>query len=304
MLFKNSSDLCFAWLLMIICLPSFASAQRTAKVEGEYRYILGANDDVTIKQARNKCIEMAQAEAIRKEFGSTVSSDMISSEKEINDNSSSSYLMETTNTTRAEWLADEKPPMVSMAVEGDDIVFTAHVWGKAREITKASTDIKWETAKMEGGRLVESTGFNSGERIYLRFRTPVAGYLAVCILDETDKVYNVLPYKKDATGRFKVDRKEEYILFDKTQPNAHPHATPLKLSTDNLQEHDQMVVIFSPNPFSIDSNLFVNPSSSDKIPNIMKRSDFDKWLLKKQKEDKDMMVQKKWLTIHGQEKFN
>lgn len=271
-----------------------ASSQRTAKVSGKYTYIVTDNDNVTLKEAKIKAIDMARAEAIKNEFGTLVVSDFINSDKVVDDELSSFFLMDTSSSLKGEWLGDEKDPEVNLECVNGDIWFTAEVWGSAREIVRAKTDLTWEVQKKVNETKVEADEFNSGERFFVKFKSPADGYIAAYLITGDDDTACLLPYRKDTTGRFKVKGRTEYELFDKA---ADPTASYYKLSTNQLQEYNQLVLIYSPNPFTKCTDV----SNDPRRPNTLSQKDFAKWLLKNQRADNDMVVYRKWLSIKGEE---
>ncbi len=281
-------------LLTSLVLPQYANSQRTAKVTGKYEYIVTDNDNITLKEAKIKAIDLAKADALKNEFGVMVASDFITSEHGTEDDSSSFYVMDTSSSVKGEWLGDEKEPVVSITTNGNDLIFTAEVWGTAREIVRAHTDLKWDITKDINGKKVASDQFNTGERFFINFKSPIDGYVAVYLITGDDDTACLLPYRKDTSGRVQVKGGKEYVFFDKT---VDPNASYYKLSTKSLQEMNQVVVVFSPNPFSKD----VNVTSDPRKPNYLSQKDFAKWLLKNQRVDKDMVVNRKWVTIKGLE---
>lgn len=283
------------FILLLVLLSTFAlSAQRTAKVNGKYTYILTENDNVTIKEAKIKSIEMAKAEALKNEFGTLVVSDFINSEKVANGDLSSYYIMDTSTSVKGEWLSDDKTPVVTIECVDGELLFTAEVWGTAREIKRAHTDIKWQIQREDQGTKIESDKFNSGDRFFVKFRSPADGYVAIYLITDDDDSSCLLPYRKDNAGRYHVRGGKEYTFFDKS---IDPTASYYKLSTNNPVEYNQLVIIFSPNPFTKCSDT----SGDSRRPNFLSQKDFAKWLLKCQRTDNEMVVYSKWLTINGNE---
>ena len=270
------------------------SAQRTVKVTGKSQYIVTDNDNITLKEAKIRSIDHARTEAMRNEFGTMVASDFLNFESSNNDELSSSYIMDTSSSVRGEWLGDDKDPVITIETSGDNIIFTAEVWGTAREIIRANTELKWDIKKDVNGKRVASDTFDSGERFYLDFKSPMDGYVAIYLITGDDETACLLPYRRDTSGRFSVKGGKEYTFFDKA---IDPAATYYKLSTDQIQEMNQLVVVFSPNAFTKD----VEVSSDSRKPNHIGQKDFAKWLLKNQRADKDMVVNRKWVTIKGME---
>lgn len=271
-----------------------SSAQRTVKVTGKSQYIVTDNDNITLKEAKIRSIDHAKTEAMRNEFGTMVASDFLNFESSNNDELSSSYIMDTSSSVRGEWLGDDQEPVITIETSGDNIIFTAEVWGTAREIIRANTELKWDIKKDVNGKRVGSDTFDSGERFFLDFKSPMDGYVAIYLITGDDETACLLPYRRDTSGRFSVKGGKEYTFFDKA---IDPTATYYKLSTDQIQEMNQLVVVFSPNPFTKD----VEVSSDSRKPNHIGQKDFAKWLLKNQRADKDMVVNRKWVTIKGME---
>lgn len=271
-----------------------AAAQRTAKVSARYQFIVTDNDNITLREAKIKCVELAKAEALKNEFGTMIVSDFINSERVENDELSSIYIMDTSSSVKGEWLGDEREPEISVEAVDGDLIFTAEVWGTAREIIRASTELKWEILKDNDGKKNTADTFDSGERFFIKFKSPINGYMAVYLVAGDDETACLLPYRKDSSGYFPVKAGKEYILFDKT---IDPAASYYKLSTNHLQEMNQIVVVFSPNQFT----KCLDTSSDSRRPNHLSHRDFAKWLLKSQRADKDMIVNRKWITINGTE---
>lgn len=271
-----------------------ASAQRTAKVTGKYQYIVTDNDNVTLKEAKIKCIDLAKAEALKNEFGVMVASDFINSERGNNDDSSSFYVMDTSTSVKGEWLGDEKEPEITIETVNGDIIFTAEVWGTAREIIRANTELEWDIMKDADGKRIKADQFDNKERFFLNFKSPIDGYLAVYLITGDDEAYSLLPYRKGGTGSVQVKGGKEYVFFDKTKDPSADHYT---LSTNQIQEMDQFVVIFSPTAFT----KYAESKSDSNRPGHISQKDLAKWLLKNQRADKDMVVNRKWVTINGKE---
>ncbi|MDE6368207.1 MAG: DUF4384 domain-containing protein, partial [Muribaculaceae bacterium] len=269
-----------------------AYAQKTVSVHGTATYVLSENDNVTIKDAKVKAIEMAKVEALKEQFGMLVVSDVINSDRVVNDEFSSFYISDTSSSVKGEWVADEREPQVTIECINGDIFFTAEVWFKAREITRVLTDIKWQVLKDKDGQKVESTQFNNGERFFVKFRSPSDGYVAIYLITDDKETACLLPYRKDNTGRYQIKGGKDYTFFDKT---TDPAASYYKLSTNLLDEKNRLVIIYSPKPFTKCTDI----GGDARHPSAVDSKDFHKWLLKNQRADNEMVVQYKWLSING-----
>lgn len=278
----------------MLFLSLFATAQRTAKVTGKYQFIVTDNDNITLKEAKLKCIDLAKTEALKNEFGTMVASDFINSERGTQDDSSSFYVMDTSTSVKGEWLGDDKDPVITVESANGDLIFTAEVWGTAREIVRANTELLWEVKKDINGKRVGSDQFDNKERFFLDFKSPIDGYVAVYLITGDDEAARLLPYRKDHSGSVPVKGGKKYVFFDKAEDHV---ADYYNLSTDKLQEMDQFVVIFSPKPFT----KYIDTGTNSRRPNQLSQKDLAKWLLKNQRADKDMVVNRKWVTINGSE---
>ena len=279
-------------IILILAFTLVTQAQREEEVSGSYTYVLSENDGITLKEAKHMCIELAKAAAIKEKFGELITSDVIDSNVETNGESSTSYYWENTVAmAKGDWLGDTEKPQLDIKYEDDKLIFTAEVKGRAREIIQSKIDLKWEIMK-DGLTMRKKTSiFESGERIFVNFRSPADGYVAIYLILGDDVTQCLLPYPKDTDGRFEVKAGREYMFFDKEEDLT---AVPWKLSTKRRLENNQLVIIYSPNPFTK-----CNDKSVDKMhPNTLNTHDLQRWLLKCQREDRDMVVNKKWVKIY------
>lgn len=277
---------------MMLLAPVCAMAQKTVDVTAKYTYTVGDNDDITLKEAKRKCMELARAEAIRVQFGELITSDVIDANVETNGEPTSSYFWENTVAkVKGDWLGDTREPMMDVRYVDGKLEFTAEVWGTAREIIQAKTEFDWKILRDTGDRkLAETKEFSSGERIYVSFRSPASGYVAVYLIVGDDETSCLLPYRSDETGRFAVRNGRTYTFFDREED---PNASYYRLNTQRLSEDNQVVIIYSPNPFTKCNDI----TGDARHPNSLSTHDFQKWLLKCQRADKDMVVDKKWVRI-------
>jgi hypothetical protein len=279
-------------IILILAFTLVTQAQREEEVSGSYTYVLSENDGITLKEAKHMCIELAKAAAIKEKFGELITSDVIDSNVETNGESTNSYYWENTVAmAKGDWLGDTEKPQLDIKYEDDKLIFTAEVKGRAREIIQSKIDLKWEIMKDGLTMRKKASVFESGERIFVNFRSPADGYVAIYLILGDDVTQCLLPYPKDTDGRFEVKAGREYMFFDKEEDLT---AVPWKLSTKRRLENNQLVIIYSPNPFTK-----CNDKSVDKMhPNTLNTHDLQRWLLKCQREDRDMVVNKKWVKIY------
>ena len=280
----------FLLLLTVGWLPGL-HAQKVMEVHGTYTYAVGENDNITLREAKRKCVELAKAEAIKTAFGELITSDVIDTNTETDGEATTSYFWENTVAmAKGDWLEDTQPPQIRIAYVNDQLLFKAEVWGKAREIAQTQTDLQWSILAERDGNKQETAEFKSGERVFVKFRSPSDGFVAIYLITGDDETACLLPYKSNSSGKNPIRHNKEYTFFDKAKD---PAATYYKLSTQHETEENQLVIIYSPNSFTKCNDI----TGDKRHPNSLSTHDFQKWLLKCQRADKDMVVNKKWIKI-------
>jgi hypothetical protein len=262
-------------------------------VHGIYTYKVSDNDNITLFEAKERCVKLAQNVALRDAFGQSVVNEVMESNIDINGELTSSFVENSRVTARGEWLADKKEPQISVAYHDGNLYFTAEVWGEAREIRGAKIDFSWEVLKDVGGNKVPTREFNSDDRAFIRFRTPSKGFVAVYVFVGDGKVRCILPYPNDSDGTYPVKAGVEYKFFDREFDATAPR---YRMSTDKPLEFNRFVMIYSPNSF-VKCNDMTGESGR---PNTVSEREFFKWLSNCRSLDKDMNIDEKWVKIYNQ----
>lgn len=111
----------FIFLLVLgLLLPKASWAQKEEKVHSSYTFALGWNDNITLNEARHRCIELAKAEAIKEKFGELITIDVISDDIDTGGTDSKSFFWENTIAkAKGIWLIDEKEPEISVSYIND-----------------------------------------------------------------------------------------------------------------------------------------------------------------------------------------
>lgn len=278
-------------LTAMLLLSCGAWAQKTEKVHGTASYTVGENEHISIAEIKSKCIHNAQQAAIKEAFNERISSLTNMVDGNINGDEISSFYEEVTISTVAEWIGDQKPPVITAEYADDKLTFTAEVWGEAREITKSKTEIEWKTLCNGVTDAYQSTSFKHRDNLYIKFKSPISGYVAIYFIDSASKqAVCMLPYKSDQEGRHQVKAGKEYVFFDKV---SDPNAIPLRLTTNEEKEMDQVVLIFSPNSFTKNND----DRGIGKALSTQSREKFEQWLRKLRKQDDDMVVERSTFII-------
>ena len=143
-------------LFAVALLAAQANAQKVVEVHGKGTYVVGEYDNITLTEAKLRCIEWAKTDAIEQAFGKSITSNIIdtnmSSTGAEGTVESSYFWMNTEAMSRGDWLGDTREPEINVEYIKGELFFTAEVWGKAREITRAKTNLKWSILKDVEGR--------------------------------------------------------------------------------------------------------------------------------------------------------
>ena len=271
-------------------------AQKEKKVHGIAKIVVEGNYEyMTTKELIKECVSQARIEALKEAFGELIQSNTNVMDASIDGEDISNFYTETLLSSKAEWLEDTKKPEVRQEMEGDKLVFIAEVWGKVREIEPVTIDINWKILAGDTEDFCENYKFKNKERIFIKFKAPCEGYLAIYILDSHMKKANLLlPTKQNTSGYYHIQPNKEYILFD---PNFDQASFPHHyiMTTSCPKEMDQVVLLFSPNKFTRS-----NVNEGNRLqPQSLSIEDFEKWLVNLRRKHKDLLVDRtKWITIY------
>lgn len=289
----------FYVLLSIWCLlPIKLMAQKDVDVHDSAIYVVGEHDNVTLIEAKHRCIEIAKLEAIKKSFGVITSGEVHDDYIDVDGKVSTETMSITSSRAGGVWLKDTKEPVINVSYMDGQLRFKAIVWGKARKIIRSQIDLKWCILTGRNGAFNERkfephdhVDVKSGDNLYVGFESPADGCIAIYLI-EGDKTYCLLPYKKNTTGQQLIKHNKYYRFFDEMED---PDAKRLKLTTSDQNEIEmsRLVIIYSKNRFTKCND---NPGDI-KHPNSMSTRDFYKWLNKCYDDDTDMVVNEKTITI-------
>jgi hypothetical protein len=269
-------------------------------VSGEYTY--SGPKSISPNEAETIAIERARIKALDDEFGTLIetrSSNVIRSD---NGKSTVNFLSLGESSVKGEWLGDTRAPETEVKIEGDFVVAKAKVWGRAREIVSAPIEITSKLLKQTDGRYDEDQ-FHHGDNLYLSFKSPVKGYLAVYQMDANDDVYCLLPYANDEDGQFVVKANKSYILFSEDHVEKGEKCDEYAMTCEKgTVEQSIFYIVFSPNKFTKandeESSRRVEVNGKNELlPRFLPFTDFQRWLLKCRRADKDMQVIIKPVTI-------
>lgn len=267
----------FVFTIGVVSVCNLA-AQRIISDRYTWRYVL--SDTETLKQAEVEAVKQAKTQMIARHFGTMVGA---TTALTISENVSSITYGETE--VRGIWLEDLAAPVINRMVLNGHFVLEVIVSGKIKEYASTPIDLKCEVLKNGTDLKYASTEFNHGDRLYLSFKTPVDGYLAV-YLGDRESVNCLFPYNGLPADTMKVNAGEEYVFFSRSKPGRFDPFSiqeyPLGCSPGTDMEMVRLYVIFSPNKFA---------KASDNAEGRLRTlpfEDFHSWLSKIRRIDSDM----------------
>lgn len=275
-------------------IASAAKSQEEKDVKKVFVCEIQEDKNITFLEAKNYAIQNARMKAAEESFGvrTIVDREIIDNVK--NGLSDEAYMEIISESLAGEWIWDNKEPQVDIDYDSEQRRFNYQVLlnGKVRKKPAADTQLKWSllTSDNDADSSTETNVVNGKKRIYVKFKSPVDGYVAIYWRGSDDKFTCMLPYKRSSGDAFFVRANKEYTFFDRS---SDPTATPLAIVPDVEAEINAMYVIFSPNGFT-------KPMEEDNGRtqlNSVKSKDFKQWLYKNKTTDNRMTEQHKWFKI-------
>lgn len=272
-------------LIILLALPLAFYAQKARKVCGEYIYYVPTNQ--SLEQAKNIALGRAKIKALADEFGTIVSqtnSTVLTNENGKTDNR---FFSLSGSEVKGEWLENDGEPQYEILYEKNMLIVKCSVCGKAREIKNSSINFKATILRNGTTERFTSSEFHDNDFMYLLFQTPVDGYVAVYLIDETPTAYCLLPYQNDSDGQQIVKHGKEYIFFSPEKASEELNLVDqYSLTCSGSVEHNQIYVIFSPNPFT----KATDNAGAKYLPRQLSYKEFTEWLSNCRKLDPKMSI--------------
>lgn len=285
----------------------YASAQEVKSVHAIIEYEL--SDSETKAQARITAIKRARQKAIEEEFGLVVAQTNFTN---INDGDLHFRSIGISDLA-GEWLGDTKDPVINFVTQGDRIVIKAEVWGKARRIVSEEIELDVHVLRKDPSKENATRVFQDNDLYYLTFKSPIDGYLAVYMMDDSLNYQRILPYMNSSLRSYQVEGNKDYIShykgelpgyanFEESSDIAH-----MVLAPGKDKEECQFYVIFSPNNFLDPDDTKGATSYKHRkglsLPPSVEYSQMQEWLRKNRLHDKSMQVVKIPITIIPKESW-
>lgn len=277
-----------AVILLLTLLTTSAFAQKVKTVEGEYTY--HAPENVTMEQARRTALDRAKIQAIADEFGTIVQQTNTTRIQNTNGEAATDFYSIGGSEVKGEWLETIGKPEYTITYEDNMLIVTCKVKGKAREIVSAQIDFKAHVLRNGTDDKFEDDDFKSGNDLYLSFVSPVKGFLAVYLIDADNKAFCLLPYRSQTEGIYPIEANRRYVFFDikSASPEERAMVDEYVMTCERSSEHNLIYIVFSPNPFA----KAADSSSNDLLPRELSYEDFQQWLVKCRKHDKEMNLRR------------
>lgn len=274
-------------ITFLLGLCVLATAQDVVDVCGEYTYYVP--EDVSLGQAKQTALHRARTEALIKEFNETVYQNNTAVISNLNGESNSDFLSIGGSDSRGEWIVDTRQPEYDVKYEQDMLMVKVSVCGKAREIVSSRAVVDTKVLRNGITPKYESSVFNSGDDMYLYFKSPVSGYVLVYLLDHGNQtVYCLLPYRNSEDGNMQVQGDKEYVFFyrDKNQ-EGWQNVDEYTLEAENPVEWNDIYVIFSPQSIY---KVSATVSDDKHIPKELPYKEFVKWIVGCKNKDSEMVI--------------
>lgn len=280
-----------ASLTVLLC----AAAPPVKTVEGEATY--RAPKTMSLAEIEREAMKMAQINALEKAFGTFITESTTSIDSNIDSKGESYFASTAASDVKGEWLETIGKPEYETFIDGDFIIMSCKIKGKAREISSLNVDFEAAALRNTPDKRYGASEFNDGDDMFLYFKSPETGFLNVFLLDHTSQeAYCLLPYKRAGEGVYTIKADKEYILFsEKTAPEPdQPIVDEYTLSATDAKEYNEIVLVFSPKRFRKAS---LNVSDADTAPKSTSIREFNEWLAKVKSKDASITSRNIALTI-------
>ncbi|MDE7095902.1 MAG: hypothetical protein K2O47_00225 [Muribaculaceae bacterium] len=273
-------------IITLFALISGALQSKAAEdkaVSGTYTYY--GHPGMSMVEAKEKALEGAQNEALRSEFGTLVSQDIVQTNEIVNDKEKMAFLSSTQSTVRGEWIATTGTPAYDERYENGVPVVTCRVSGRGRKLSNKAPEIVVNALSAPDKRAVSSE-FKDSQDIFVYIKSPERDvFVMVCLEDEDGTVYKMFPFES-TPAQATLKKGYDYILFDKDRPGGSLGEMPgdgLYIMTDKLALN-RLYVVYSPNYFRKGRWTYLEEANLD----TMSTKDFNKLMIELRRADEEM----------------
>lgn len=272
-------------ILTVVWLCTWAT-ENSRIVEASYRYVIPENSSQA--EAKATAIDRAVTEALAKEFGTTIQAETLSEIRNTSTGSFSDVWRIGSSSVKGQWLETIGEPKFQFITDGNNIVVEVSLKGRIAPLSSHQIDLVTTTLKSGKDGIFESQRFINGDRLELRFSSPLDGSVLIFLADEEGCVFQLLPFSTQKQGASKVKGGEQYLFF---RDNTDDEAEQYSLSTDKDLERNIIYIVFTPNHIVKPVTL-----AQDGIRWLSAR-DFQRWLSERRNSDADFQLRTIPITI-------
>ena len=279
------------YIIALMALMTVAMQAQVKKVCGTYTYY--GDPNMSIKEVRTAAIENARVQALAREFGTMITQNTVQQESLKDANEQSSFMQLNTAEVKGEWLEDlDEPEILREELANGMLIIEAKVCGRARAISNEAIDFETLTLRNGTEKRFADTRFKEGDDLFLYFKAPSDGFVAVYLVDEQQNAFCLLPYGGDNDGQQPVEHGKEYVFFSPQHQYDVPKSKIDEMTMtcgDERFERNQLYVIYSPNAFTKAVDEKGRQLSKDlELPRQLSFKDFSQWMSKCCVRDKKM----------------
>ena len=236
-------------LLWIVSISAFCIADDIVRVSAVYEYESN-NPYESPAEAEANAFKKARIQAMADQFGidvTAVTQSLMINRVEGEDAKTQTSVFSMGETAvRGEWIETIQEQVLEKTHVNGFWVIKVRVEGKARNYSTEKADIQY-TFVRDVQDMDSPVTFRDGNDLFLRFSSPVAGYLCVYLVDEEQNAFCLLPYMSRQTGSHPVEANKEYIFFSSKYDK---DAQEYTVNCERSSEHNTLYVVFSPNEFT------------------------------------------------------
>ena len=288
---------------LLLFIPLMSSAQKTLTASGDYTYY--GPTTITPEQAKAIALERAKIQIIADNFGTIVGVNNSTFISNTSESSSVSFLSLGESEVKGEWIRTVGTPDFAISYEQNLQIVKVHVTGMIRELKSARIQFNAKILRNGTSDRYESDEFKAGDDLYVSFVSPVDGYVAVYLYDQSG-VCRLLPLKYQKEGSIRVEGGQRSVFFTRHStvfsPAENRYAentySEYVMTCSRELEINRIYVIFSPNRFS---RPLDNISADEQdMPASLSFDSFQEWLAKSRKQDVDMSVKVADIVVRQQ----
>lgn len=291
-------------LCLLLSLSVTASAQRTVTAEGFASII--QTDDMTAQEARERVVEQARFDAVNTAFGSNISHNNVTFTTEENGKSNTTVFMMGASDLRGRWIRDLVEPIPYKVIADGQIIWEVKVKCKVREVKRATVGFEWQLLANGHDEQFKAKELHHLDSFFVRFRSPVDGYLQVFMADDKGVVNRLLPAEDEEYCR--VNKDKWYCFYE--DPEGKGNCWMAMIPNNRRVEYDQLYIVFSPNKIhpplvdkrtdNSDLPAIASKGHLEHIPELSFKA-FQKHLGKMMDNDAEVQVEKMLVKITKRE---